>query len=130
MVARRWAITLGHPVKPAQVVLCLIDLKLARLADAPADSDVLLIWSLAGGTGSTSVAALYRLHRDTAEAVLGENEFEAKESSAPTDAYSAHGIARWQTGAVPGSNTFSIEFATGGTNNAHHENARLRARSR
>jgi hypothetical protein len=31
-VARRWSITLGHPVTPAQVVLCMIDLKLARLA--------------------------------------------------------------------------------------------------
>ena len=31
-VAARWSITLGHPVTPAQVVLCLIDLKLTRLA--------------------------------------------------------------------------------------------------
>jgi Domain of unknown function (DUF6378) len=29
-VAARWSITLGHPVTPAQVVLCLIDLKLTR----------------------------------------------------------------------------------------------------
>jgi hypothetical protein len=35
VVARRWSITLGHPVTPAQVVLCLIDLKLARLARDP-----------------------------------------------------------------------------------------------
>ncbi|MGE3405078.1 MAG: DUF6378 domain-containing protein [Vicinamibacterales bacterium] len=38
-VARRWAITLGHPVTPAQVVLCLIDLKLARLAHDPGHLD-------------------------------------------------------------------------------------------
>jgi len=35
VVARRWSITLGHPVTPTQVVLCLIDLKLARLARDP-----------------------------------------------------------------------------------------------
>ena len=31
-VAQRWSLTLGTKVSPAQVVLCLIDLKLARLA--------------------------------------------------------------------------------------------------
>jgi hypothetical protein len=31
-VAARWSITLGRTVTPAQVVLCLIDLKLTRLA--------------------------------------------------------------------------------------------------
>jgi hypothetical protein len=31
-VAARWSLTLGTKVSPAQVVLCLIDLKLARLA--------------------------------------------------------------------------------------------------
>jgi hypothetical protein len=30
-VAARWSITLGIPVTPAQVALCMIDLKLARL---------------------------------------------------------------------------------------------------
>ena len=30
-LARRWSITLGKPVTPAEVVLCLIDLKLCRL---------------------------------------------------------------------------------------------------
>ncbi|MGE0256815.1 MAG: hypothetical protein AB7N54_19480 [Alphaproteobacteria bacterium] len=103
------------------------DIVALEIPDAPADSDVLLVWSLAGGTSSTSLAALYRLHHDTAAAVLGENEFEAREASAPVDAYSAHGIARWQTGGTPGSNIFSIEFATGGANNARHENARLLA---
>ena len=34
-VAARWSITLGYPVTPAQVVLCMIDLKLARLAHDP-----------------------------------------------------------------------------------------------
>jgi hypothetical protein len=34
-VARRWSITLDHPITPAQVALCLIDLKLARLAHQP-----------------------------------------------------------------------------------------------
>ena len=34
-VARRWSITLEHPITPAQVALCLIDLKLARLAHQP-----------------------------------------------------------------------------------------------
>ena len=34
-VAARWSITLGQPVTAAQVVLCLIDLKLARLGHDP-----------------------------------------------------------------------------------------------
>jgi hypothetical protein len=38
-VAARWSITLGHPVTPAQVVLCLVDLKLTRLAHNPKHQD-------------------------------------------------------------------------------------------
>ena len=38
-VASRWSITLGQPVTPAQVVLCLIDLKLSRLAANPRHRD-------------------------------------------------------------------------------------------
>ena len=38
-VATRWSATLGIPVAPAQVVLCMIDLKLARLAHDPAHRD-------------------------------------------------------------------------------------------
>jgi len=34
-IAKRWSITLGQPITPAQVALCLIDLKLARLAFDP-----------------------------------------------------------------------------------------------
>ena len=34
-IAARWSLTLGHPVTPAQVVLCMIDLKLTRLARDP-----------------------------------------------------------------------------------------------
>ena len=34
-LAARWSATLGHAVTPAQVILCLIDLKLARLAHDP-----------------------------------------------------------------------------------------------
>ena len=30
-IAARWSLTLGRPVTPALVVLCMIDLKLARL---------------------------------------------------------------------------------------------------
>ena len=40
-VAARWSITLGRPVTPAQVVLCLIDLKLARLQHNPKHQDSL-----------------------------------------------------------------------------------------
>jgi hypothetical protein len=40
-LAARWSLTLGRPVTPAQVVLCLIDLKLARLAHDPAHWDSL-----------------------------------------------------------------------------------------
>ena len=38
-VAARWSLTLGHPVTPAQVVLCMIDLKIARLAHDPQHRD-------------------------------------------------------------------------------------------
>jgi hypothetical protein len=34
-IARRWSLTLGMKVNPAQVMLCLIDLKLARLTHDP-----------------------------------------------------------------------------------------------
>jgi len=39
LVARRWSITLGQTVTPAQVALCLIDLKLARLVHDPSHLD-------------------------------------------------------------------------------------------
>ena len=39
MVAARWSITLGGTVTPAQVVLCMIDLKLTRLAHDPSHHD-------------------------------------------------------------------------------------------
>ena len=38
-VAKRWSITLGYTVTPAQVVLCMIDLKLARLGYDPKHHD-------------------------------------------------------------------------------------------
>ena len=41
-VAQRWSIALGRPITPAQVVLCLIDLKLARLGHDPAHADSIL----------------------------------------------------------------------------------------
>jgi hypothetical protein len=41
-VAARWSITLGQPVTAAQVALCLIDLKLARLGHDPAHADSIL----------------------------------------------------------------------------------------
>ena len=41
-IAARWSITLGHPVTAAQVVLCMIDLKLARLSHDPRHADSIL----------------------------------------------------------------------------------------
>jgi hypothetical protein len=38
-LARRWSITLGKPVTSAEVVLCLIDLKLCRLQNDPKHQD-------------------------------------------------------------------------------------------
>jgi Domain of unknown function (DUF6378) len=38
-IAARWSITLGQRVSPAQVVLCMIDLKLTRLAHDPNHHD-------------------------------------------------------------------------------------------
>lgn len=41
-IAKRWSITLGQPVTAAQVALCLIDLKLARLSHDPNHLDSLV----------------------------------------------------------------------------------------
>ena len=41
-VARRWSLTLGTTVRPEQVVLCLLDLKVARLAHHPRHRDSLV----------------------------------------------------------------------------------------
>ena len=38
-VAARWSLTLGTKISPAQVVLCLIDLKMTRLARHPKHQD-------------------------------------------------------------------------------------------
>ena len=38
-IAERWSITLGTPITPSQVALCMIDLKLARLAYDPGHVD-------------------------------------------------------------------------------------------
>ncbi len=38
-IAKRWSITLGMPITPAQVALCMIDLKLVRLAYDPGHVD-------------------------------------------------------------------------------------------
>ncbi len=38
-IAARWSLTLGQPVTPAQVALCMIDLKLARLCHDPSYRD-------------------------------------------------------------------------------------------
>ena len=38
-IASRWSMTLGHEISSAQVILCLLDLKLARLAHDPAHED-------------------------------------------------------------------------------------------
>lgn len=39
VVAKRWSLTLGTQISAAQVVLCLIDLKLVRLSHDPAHVD-------------------------------------------------------------------------------------------
>jgi hypothetical protein len=38
-IAKRWTLVLGTKVTPAQVALCLIDLKMARLVHNPAHLD-------------------------------------------------------------------------------------------
>jgi hypothetical protein len=38
-VAARWSLTLGRRITPAQVVLCMLDLKLVRLAHDPSHRD-------------------------------------------------------------------------------------------
>ena len=41
-VARRWSLTIGTAVRPEQVLLCQLDLKLARLAHDPRHRDSLV----------------------------------------------------------------------------------------
>lgn len=41
-VAKRWTLTLGVPVEPSQVVLCMLDLKLERLSRNPAHIDSII----------------------------------------------------------------------------------------
>ncbi len=38
-VAQRWSLTLGSRITPAQIALCLIDLKIARLNYDPTHTD-------------------------------------------------------------------------------------------
>ena len=38
-IADRWSITLGTPITPSQVALCMIDLKLVRLTYDPGHVD-------------------------------------------------------------------------------------------
>lgn len=38
-IAKRWSLTLGIKVSPAEVVLCLVDVKMARLARDPKHLD-------------------------------------------------------------------------------------------
>ena len=38
-IAKRWSLTLGVTVTPAQVALCMIDLKMARLTRNPRHTD-------------------------------------------------------------------------------------------
>ena len=38
-IAARWSLTLGTPISAGQVVLCMIDLKVARLAHDPKHRD-------------------------------------------------------------------------------------------
>jgi len=38
-IARRWSLTLGVEISPEQVVLCMLDLKLARLSNNPTHTD-------------------------------------------------------------------------------------------
>ena len=41
-VAKRWSLVLGSEVKPEQVALCLIDLKMARLVHNPDHDDSII----------------------------------------------------------------------------------------
>ena len=41
-IAARWTLTLGRPVSAAQVVFCMIDLKLVRLAHDQGHADSLI----------------------------------------------------------------------------------------
>lgn len=41
-VAARWSLTLGRTITPAEVVLCMIDLKMVRLAHDPHHRDSLV----------------------------------------------------------------------------------------
>ena len=41
-IAKRWSLTLNTSITPAQVALCMIDLKISRLSHNPSHQDSLL----------------------------------------------------------------------------------------
>ena len=53
-IAARWSITLGMPVSPAQVALCMIDLKLTRLTGRL----IMLVPSLPGRLSPAHMSAM------------------------------------------------------------------------
>jgi hypothetical protein len=89
-VARRWSVTLGTTVSPEHVVLCLLDLKVARLAHDPTHRDSLvdligysvvlheLVHDASAATRSAEVAELAERKRtpgaSAAEALLESAE--------------------------------------------------------
>jgi hypothetical protein len=89
-VARRWSSILGTTLRPEQVILCLLDLKIARLAHDPTHRDSLvdligysivlheLVHDASAATRSAEVAGLAERKRtpgaSAAEAVLKSAE--------------------------------------------------------
>lgn len=58
-IADIWTVVLGHPVTPAQVALCMVGVKLARLAQTPTHED-----SFIDGSAYMAIAGELSLSND------------------------------------------------------------------
>ena len=81
-VARRWSLTIGTAVRPEQVLLCLLDLKLVRLAHDPGHRDSLvdligyslLLHELMGGASAQRPAVVAELAEHQERAGVADAE--------------------------------------------------------
>lgn len=88
------------------------------LTHTPNDNtDVLYIWSARVSIDSVANDVQIRLYHDTASTELAVVNYEAQESSGPTDYRSVGGVCVVSYGSSPGSQTISLEYAaeTGGS---------------
>lgn len=86
--------------------------KVALTFTPDANSDYVLMWcALIQNASNITADAKVRFFHDTASSVVNELNHEMAETAAPADYIFAYGIKRFQFGASPASQTWSIEFA-------------------